>query len=401
MIRSLLSDGQVWCLAVAEALVWAGFYYLFPALLLYWEGDFGWSNSELTLAMTVALLVSAVIAPRIGGWIDRDRGRWLLTGSATLGGILLLLLTQVETLPQFFAVWIGLGIAMGGSLYEPCFAHLTHRRGLSAKQAITLITLVAGFAGTISFPLSHILADVGGWRLAVGAFAGLILLVAVPLFWFGAGPSAKDAPVPLTLGGSEADQKSALRATLRNPVFWFLAASFAFLALNHGIVVTHFLPLLDERGVPSATAIVAISLLGPMQVVGRLAMLASERSVSMIVICGAIFIMFVAGGGILALTVAVPMLIYVFVMLQGAGNGIISITRPVVTALLLGRTGFGTISGAVALPFVAATAIGPSVGSMIRGWGGYDAVIHVLIALAVIGFICYLAAVALARRHPE
>jgi len=158
MSRAIYLDSRIWCLGIAETLVWVGMYYLFPALLVHWESDLGWSKTELTLAATCALLVSAVVAPKIGGLIDQDAGRWILTGCAALGGVLLLLLTQVESYPVFFAIWIGIGIAMGGCLYEPCFAFLTHRRGAEARSAITMITLMAGFAGTVSFPLCNWIA---------------------------------------------------------------------------------------------------------------------------------------------------------------------------------------------------------------------------------------------------
>ena len=50
----------VWPLAIAETIVWAAMYYGFPALLPAWERDLGWSKTELSLAFTLSLVVSAV-----------------------------------------------------------------------------------------------------------------------------------------------------------------------------------------------------------------------------------------------------------------------------------------------------------------------------------------------------
>lgn len=405
MSRAIYLDSRIWCLGIAETLVWAGMYYLFPALLVHWESDLGWSKTELTLAATCALLVSAVVAPKIGGLIDQDAGRWILTGSAALGGVLLLLLTQVQSYPVFFALWIGIGIAMGGCLYEPCFAFLTHRRGVQARSAITMITLMAGFAGTVAFPLCNWIAVSANWQAASGTMAVLILAIAVPLFWFGtrlrAGDVAFDSSAHHSSQGDVTKlRKSALRQTLSRPTYWLLAASFAVLGLNHAIVVTHLLPLLDERGISLASAVLAISLLGPMQVVGRIVMLLTERWIGVITLCGVIFVFIAVGGVFLGLAAVIPVLIYLFVLLQGASHGVVSILRPLVTAHLLGRTGFGTISGAVAVPFVAATALGPSVGSLIWRWGGYDLVVLALIGLALIGLISFGLAVKISARHP-
>lgn len=394
-MRILSSDPRLWCLAVAETLVWAGLYYLFPATLVRWEADFGWDRTDLTLAATLALLTSAVIAPRIGGLIDRDHGGLVLTGSALLGGGLLALLPSVSSQAEFIAVWIGIGVAMGGCLYEPCFAFLTHRRGVKAKGAITLVTLVAGFAGTVSFPLSSALASLWDWQTSVLVFAGLIIFIAAPLFWIGTRPRAEDEP-PHAHADSDKD-RAAYRLVLKKPAFWLLAVGFSMIALNHGMVVNHLLPLMQERAVPEAMAVLAISLLGPMQVLGRIIMMTTERLVGMVTICGATFLMMAFAGGMLVAAAFLPMLAFVFVGFQGAGYGVTSITRPVVTAELLGRRGFGAISGALALPFVAATALAPSAGSVIWAWGGYDSVIVAMIATVLFGFLCFLAAVRLAR----
>jgi len=396
------SDPRIWALAVAETLVWAGLYYLFPALLLHWEADFGWSRADITLAATFAILISALFAPRAGILIDRGYGRILLTASACLGAVMLFALTQVTTQIQFFAVWVVIGFALGGCLYEPCFAFVTHSRGAGAKTAITMIALVAGFAGTVSFPVANAVAYWGGWRDAATLFAVVILCIAVPLFWYGTGTPGQEED-----SGGEAPKvdrnataKVALQNAIRGPVFWLLAFGFATIALNHGIVVNHLLPILQEREVPPEVAVLAISLIGPMQVLGRLIMMAVEARMGMIRICGATFLFMALAGFVLLHAGTAVFLVFAFVALQGSGYGVTSITRPVVTASLLGRTGFGAISGAMALPFVAATALAPIAGSLVWGWGGYDLVIALLIAVILAGFSCFALATILASRQP-
>ncbi len=130
----------VWPFAVGETIVWASFFYLFPALLPEWQRSLGWSVNELSAAFSGALVASALLAPSMGHLIDRGLSRLVFTGCAVLGAVMLLLLSQVTELWQFFAVWIGLGVAMSGALYEACFAIITRSMGDNAKRAITLIT---------------------------------------------------------------------------------------------------------------------------------------------------------------------------------------------------------------------------------------------------------------------
>jgi MFS family permease len=268
-------------LAVAETVVWAAMYYAFPALLPAWEAELGWTKTELSGAFTLALVVSAALAPVAGRLIDSGHGRKAFTGGAVLGALMLALLSQVTALWQFYAIWVGLGVAMSSTLYEACFAVLTLSMGPHAKRAITLVTLAAGFAGTLSFPSAHALAGAFGWRGAVLVFAAAVAVVAVPLIWIGCQRAERHAETHAPQASRRASH--ALGAT-RSASFWLLVVAFAMIALDHGAVITHVLPILEDRGVHEEAAVLAASMIGPMQVAGRLAMMAAERHVSTLAI---------------------------------------------------------------------------------------------------------------------
>lgn len=388
----------VWPLAIAETIVWAAMFYSFPALILVWERDLGWSKTELSGALTLSLVTAAVLAPVVGRLIDHGFGRFVFTGCALLGAILLALLSQVTELWQFYVVWLGLGVAMSGALYEACFAVLTRAMGVRAKRAITLITLVAGFAGTVSFPSAYVLVGFVGWRGAVLTFAVAVALVAVPLIWRGARLAEESHESHLHPASPKT--REALRI-LRSVTFWLLALSFAMIALEHGILLTHLLPLLDERGIHGETAILAASMIGPMQVAGRLAMMAAERHVSILRIAAASFVSMGIAALALLGTSAVPVLLVAFVLFQGSGYGVTSIVRPVITADFLGRTNFGVISGLLALPFIIATAAAPTIAAFVWERGGYDRVILLAIVAAGIGLASILLAASLTSRKAK
>lgn len=387
----------VWPLAIAEIIVWAAMFYSFPALILVWERDMGWSKTELSGALTLSLVVSAVLAPIVGRLIDHGLGRFVFTGCALMGAGMLALLSGINELWQFYLVWLGLGVAMSGALYEACFAVLTRAMGSRAKRAITLVTLVAGFAGTVSFPSAFVLVGAVGWRGAVVIFAVAVALVAAPLIWHGT--RLAELHRESEVHPASAKTREALRI-VRSATFWLLAIAFSMIALEHGILLTHLLPLLDERGVHGETAILAASMIGPMQVAGRLAMIAAERHVSNFGIGVACYLALAIAAMALLGTAAIPMLLVPFVLFQGSGYGVTSIVRPVITAEFLGRTNFGVISGLLALPFIAATAAAPTVAAFIWERGGYDRVILFAMATAGVGLIALLTASALSSRRP-
>ena len=383
----------VWSLAVGETIVWAAFYYLFPALLLEWERDLGWSKTELAGAFTLSLVVFAALAPVAGRLIDRGYEREVFSVSTLLGALALMALSQVTSLWHFYSVWLLLGVAMAGCLYEACFAVLTRLMGERARQAITRVTLVAGLAGTVAFPGANVLTDMLGWRGAVVVFGVSVIVIALPLIWFGCTLARQQGEA---LAPPPSHQSSDTLRILRNPIFWLLAMSFSMITLNHSTLVTHLLPLLDERDIRPGTAVLAASMIGPMQVTGRLLMMAVEKHVSIMAICFGCF----AGTMIATLALlgsaSVPMLVAVFVIFQGASYGVTSITRPVVTAELLGRQNFGLVSGLMAVPFIGATAAAPTLGALIWLAGGYDSVIRCVLGVTALGCVALIAALRLA-----
>ena len=394
---ALKIDWPIWLLALSQTIIWAGLYYIFPALLVKWEADLGWSKTALTAAFAAAIAAAALFSPMAGKAIDKGHGPLLLAGGGFAGGVLIGLMSAVDHYWQFFVLWIAIGATLATCLYEPCFAVVTRARRGESRRAITLITLVAGLAGTLSFPLAHVIAEAGGWRNATLAFAVLVCVIGAPLAWFGgrrmeaeAAEHPENRPQPREPGA---------RSFLARPAFWLLTAAFALLAVNHGIVLNHFLPILSERAVPDDLAVFAASMIGPMQVAGRLAMMAAERHVSSAAITIGCFLAVMAAVLCLMGAGAIPLLVIGFVVLHGSGNGVTSIMRPVVTRDILGQRDFGAISGAMSAPTLAAAASAPFIGSLLWEVGGYVFTLRVTFVVVIVGLVCYVLADRLHRRE--
>ncbi|MGO1117663.1 MFS transporter [Rhodovibrionaceae bacterium A322] len=379
---------EILLLAIGETLIWALIYYVFPALLLTWEQDLGWSKADLTAAIALAVLVSAVASPLAGRIIDKGHGPLLLGGSAALGGLGLILLSMVTELWQFQAIWVVMGLAMAGCLYEPCFALVTRVRRGNAKQAIILITLAAGFASTISFPTTYSLVEAVGWRSTCLIFAAVVLGVVTPILWYGG--RLLEANYVATASGP--DEEVTERSFLKRPAFWFLAIGFAFIATTHGATIQHMLPILNERGLSQEMAVLAASFVGPMQVAGRLAMMASERYLSHHGVAIAAFLMMGLANVCLLFSGLSPAFVSGFVLLFGSAYGTVSILRPLLARDILGNERFGAKSGALALPYLAGSALAPFIGSLLWELGGYDLMILILMALIALGTAFYLVA---------
>ncbi|MEM7563789.1 MAG: MFS transporter [Pseudomonadota bacterium] len=384
-----MKDRPILLLAIAQMLVWACLYYSFPGLLLHWEASLGWSRSDLTAAITLAIFVSAFCSPLYGKLIDSGNGAIMMTGAAALGGVCLILLSQVTQLWQFYLIWGAIGVCMAFCLYEPCFALLTRARGADAKGSIIFVTLVAGFAGTVSFPIAHSMVTAFGWRSAVLLFGMIAIVIVAPLMWCSANP--------IEQAGSERLAKAttpavASRSFMKSAVFWCLALAFCLAAASHGITLHHLLPILDERGVHPEVAVLAISFIGPMQVAGRLVMMATQNYVSnhgVVISCFVLMgmsMLFLIGSGF------TPMLLVGFVILFGGAYGMVSIIRPVIARELLGENQFGAKSGALAMVYLVGSASAPLLGALVWSIGGYELVLPGLIGIVFVGLTLYLVA---------
>ncbi len=379
----------IWSFAVAETIVWAALYYSFPALLPEWERDLGWTKTELSAAFTSSLILSALLAPYVGRLIDRGHAIRVFPGSALLGAVLFATLSLVREFWQFYVIWLGLGVAMSGALYEACFAIVTRATGDKSKQAITRITLVAGLAGTVSFPSAHALTGLFGWRNTVLIFAATVAVVAIPLIWFGCRSALDQLKATKT---TKQHEKTPARDVLKSKIFWLLAIAFTTISIDHGLLLTHMLPIMDDRGVSPEIAVLAAAMIGPMQVTGRIVMIMVERKVSIFGIAIGCFLAMATAAGFLLGSGGMLPLIFTFVVLQGAGYGVTSIVRPVITAELLGRQNFGVISGMLALPFMFGAATAPTISALVWSLGGYDMVIMLAQIMTGIGLIALLMA---------
>jgi MFS family permease len=171
----------IFTLGTTQTIAWASSYYLPAILAAPIARDLGFAPTFVYGALSGALVIAALLGPRIGHAIDTFGGRGLLAISNGVFATGLLLLSFANGAISLIAAWIILGVGMGMGLYESAFASLTRIYGTSARKPITGITLIAGFASTVGWPLTTWLDVELGWRSACQAWALIHLILALPL----------------------------------------------------------------------------------------------------------------------------------------------------------------------------------------------------------------------------
>jgi MFS family permease len=154
----------VGALGLAQTLAWGSSYYL-PAILAGPIGDgVGVPRSWVFGALSSALLIAAFAGPAVGRIVDRRGGRGVLVLSNIVLAAGLVALAAANGPVLLFAAWAVLGVGMALGLYDTAFAALSALYGRDARGPITGITLIAGFASTVSWPLTTLLNGLLGWR---------------------------------------------------------------------------------------------------------------------------------------------------------------------------------------------------------------------------------------------
>lgn len=336
-------------LGTSQTLAWASSYYL-PAILAEpIAAGLGLSRAWFFGAFSASLLISAVAGPYVGRAIDRRGGRGELVLSNFVLAAGLLALAAATGPASLFAAWAVLGLGMALGLYDAGFATLTTLYGSKARGPITGITLIAGFASTVSWPLSTLLNDALGWREACLIWAALHLVVGLPLNRF---------LVPLAAPGGERHAAAAA------PVGWkpyremfLLAFVFAAAWFVTGSMAAHLPRLLERAGATPLEAVAAAALMGPAQVAARIGEFFILRRVHPLISARIATVLHPIGAAALALIG--PSGAAVFVLLFGAGNGLLTIARGTVPLAIFGPRGFGERTGLIGAPARALQAFAP------------------------------------------
>jgi MFS family permease len=371
-------------LGTTQTLAWASSYYL-PAILADpIARDLGVSSNWIFAAFSGSLVISAVLGPRVGRQIDLFGGRPVLTTSNLTIAAGLALLGLTTSIPVLVAAWLLLGFGMGCGLYDAAFGALGRIYGDAARRSITGITLIAGFASTVGWPLTALGLESIGWRNTCFAWALAHILIGLPINFF---------MLPAVKGAKAAAAVSIKPLIPIDRTMILLAFIFAAAWTVTGAMAAHMPRILEAAGATTVQAVAAGALFGPAQVVARVIEasflsryhpLLSTRLACLMHPIGAA-ILAVAGGGASS----------AFSTFFGFGNGILTIARGTLPLAIFGPKNYGYRLGLVGAPARMAQALAPLVfGLLIDVMGSRVLIVSSALSLSA------LLALFLLRREP-
>ena len=339
-------------LGTSQLLSWATTFYLPAVVSDPAARDLHATHGAILGGFSWALLITGVCAPRVGKWIGRHGGRGALAASTIVFAAGLTILATAAGVPAWYAGWSVLGAGMAMGLYDAAFATAGVLLGTSVSPVITGVTLIAGFASTVGWPMGTALLGLAGWRGMLLAYAAGQLIVNLPLVIWAVPPGVF---VPRE---AVAEQSRSAATTSRRVAIICLASFFAVRWFLTSAIAAHVLQVMGGLGLSTREALVAAMLIGPGQVAGRLLEWSVVPWLGPLVCARLGALLFPAGA--LLLLAGGPVAVAGFALLYGMSNGILTVNRGTLPMLVLGPGGYAGLLGWLAVPVLLAQAVAPT-----------------------------------------
>ncbi|NWB99623.1 MFS transporter [Pseudomonas gingeri] len=355
-----------------QILVWGGSFFLMAVMADPITKETGWASQWVYGALSLSILVSALLAPLTSQMIARYGGRGVLASSGLVVAAGLCLMAWSTSLPMFLVAWAVIGVGMALGLYEALFAALGALYAERAGSAITGITLISGFATTISWPAVALIIEHFGWRSTCLAYAGLLTVVVAPIYLWALPQGA----------GSLVKQRAAEGegVSVDRRIYVLLTTIFALGAVIMTAMSVQLVSLLQGQGYSLAAAIGLSALLGPSQVGSRvLQVFSSKRHPVWTTLISVVFVAI----GLLLVAIA-PAATALGLVLYGAGNGLRAIVRGLLPLALMSPSQYVQLMGRMARPSLIGQALTPLVGGYLLQTLGSGVVWAGLCSLAVL-----------------
>lgn len=365
------------------------------------QEEFGWSRTQITIGLSIAGILGAVMSVPVGMLIDRFGPRRIgLAGVTFTTGTFALLSTATGSSLNWLLLWILYAFAFLGlqaTVWTSAIAASFER----SRGVALAFTMSGGSVAAIIVPLLiTFLISAYGWRIAFLASGLLWAAVAIPLMLlFFRSTQDKGKPVP-EHGGEQPAPVELHGVTIREG---FRSATFYKLLLSAGLftftllgLVVHFIPILQELGVDQLDAAGVASLIGIFSIIGRLGTGFLLDRFPGNLVGAAIFLLSVMGCILLLLFGDLPVVHMVaaaaFGVTLGAEMGVIAF----LASWHFGLKNLGVLLGALTAALALGTALGPLAGS--AAFDHFDSYTNFLVMAAIL-LVIAVAAVATVPRQ--
>ena len=378
------------------------------------ETEFGWTRTEVSLGVSITLLMSGLASPFVGRLADRRGPRVVVfTGALVGAGGLALLSTSTELWQWYlFSGLMGVSVAMAFfiGLQAMASAWFDRRRGV----ALGMLGLGVSIGGVVLVPVVRLMIDELGWEGSLLASSGMVLALYIPLsvFVFRSAPprradgSHPDSPVAMRevaaqwepAGGTGAGAGVPLAEAIRTPIFWTLALGISLYFYAAFGLVVHSVPFFEDKGYSTGEAAGFLSAMAGLSIIPRIVLAGMvdrarrfERVAMLLSVNGVITLSLLLIGTSTELVV-------VFVVFWAIADTGPALIEPLSLSRAFGSAHFGSILGAVTVVRTVAMLISPlAAGVIFDGTGSYTWALVMFLGAYVGSLVFFYASMRLLR----
>jgi MFS family permease len=333
------STRLVWQLGITQTVGYASSYYLSAILARPISEDLGFGFENYFAFIAVASIVGGLLGPPLGRLIDKWGGRLVLPFASILFALGLTSMSLSVDAVTFALSWLLTGIAMAAGLYDAAFATAVEILGENARKTIAGITLIAGFASTVGWPITSAIEQEFSWRVALLFWASTHIAIALPLHIFL--PGVKRDERRLRRVSRQTNQTVGPKA----PIVMVALTSLLFLSAGFVQIVmgAHLPQVIEVSGATADVALFAATLLGPGQVAARLLQVSFPTIFKPPLV--AILAIVLHPIGVLTLLLLEDDGYFAFVVLHGMGSGFLTVAAGILPLYLFGARNYGERQG--------------------------------------------------------
>lgn len=349
--------------------------------------EYGWDFAAIAAGVTIFGIIASLLAPVFGGLADRVGVRRVALTSLFLFGLVFAAFYFVPaSLPGWWLFWGVLGIIGIGSTPVTWSRAISLWFNRNRGLALGIMLLGTSLAAFIVPQIAQAAIAEWGWRSAFPAVALLPLLVGLPigLLWFRE-PRPEERPAGVT-DASGAVVGMTLGQAARGYRFWVLVSSILIIALAYGGAHIHIAQMVALHGFSGQVAanvlgIVALGILTGRLLVGFM----FDRFWGPGVAFPALLLPAIACWLLMGTATSLPLVMFAGFLL-GFAAGTESDVIAYLAAKYFGMAHYGSIYGALYMPFGIASAVSPIVYGMVRDQtGSYDPMLMAAMGLFAVG----------------
>jgi len=380
----------IWALGITQIIGYGTLYYSFSILAPAIAAEFGVAVEWIYGSISLALLAGGMISPYAGGLADRHGAALVLSVGSVAAAVALFICGLANNAFLFLFGLVLVELASAFVLYSTAFALLAQTTGPQAQRSITFLTLIAGFASTIFWPLTTWMLQGLDWHQVYFVFAAMHLLACLPLhLWL-----TRFAKIAAARPAETSVLAQPETGASGNSTFVLVVIGFSLAGFVSAATLFHIVPMLGMLGLGASGVLVA-TLFGPAQVASRLVNMAFGKALPAPTLAVISAVLMPTALAVLALTAPSIAGAIAFAIIFGLGSGLFSIVSGTLPLALFGKAGFGKRLGWISLGRLGVSSVAPFALSVALGAIGPS---HSIWILAIAGLGCVAVFAEIARR---